>query len=66
MKGNNIKLVQEVNRRKVELIVYAAFFMGFQASYEKRSPDNQDNFREIHNLIDLISKDYAEPKRESI
>lgn len=56
-KGDNIKLVEEVNRRKLELIIYASYFMAFMACSERRTPDNQDNYKEIHNLIDLISKE---------
>ena len=63
--GDNVKLVQEVNRRKMELIIYAAFFTGFIAhSKDQRSIDNPDNFTEIHNLINLISND-IQPKKEN-
>ena len=55
---SNLKMVEEVNRRKVELIVYAAYMMGFMAhSNDQRRITAPDNFIEIHNLIDLISKD---------
>ena len=54
-KGDNIKIVEEVNRRKLELIIYAAFFAGFIARADgKRSVENPDNFVEIKRLISLI------------
>lgn len=56
-KQNNIKLVEEVSRKRMELIVYAAFMVGFIARAEMRSVDNQDNYKEIQNLIKLITKD---------
>ena len=54
-KGDNIKIVHEINRRKLEQIVYAAFMVGFLARAEGRTVNNPNNYEEIHNLIDLIT-----------
>lgn len=53
--GDNIKIVEEVNRRKLELIIYSSFYVGFMACSEKRSITNPDNLTEIYRLISLIS-----------
>lgn len=57
MKEDNVKIVQEVKRRKIEQIVYAAFYIGFMASNEQRTLLHEDNRKEIGNLIELISKE---------
>lgn len=55
--GNNIKLVEEVSRRKVELIIYASYYCGFMASTEEKRITNPDCLSEIHNLIEMIRKE---------
>lgn len=58
MKAKHIKLVQEIEKRKVELIIYAAFICGFLASFnEKRTLDNPDNWAEIKRLTKLLTKE---------
>ena len=57
MSGDNVKVVQEVNRRKIEMIVYAAFWTGFIANSEQRTALHPDNIKEIKNLVELISKE---------
>lgn len=55
-KGDNLKIVQEVNRRKVELIVYAAYVMGYMAiANSQRRLEHPDNFEEIKALIKQLS-----------
>lgn len=63
IKGDDIKIVEEVNRRKLELIIYASYFMGFMACHERRTPDNSFNYEEIHNLIEIISKPITDIKQ---
>lgn len=47
-----LKLVREVDDRKIEMIVYAAFFVGFMANQEGRSISAPMNFDEIKKLIE--------------
>lgn len=49
-------LKEEVNRRKIELIVYSAFVVGFIGRCEGRTLENPENFREIKRLIGVISQ----------
>jgi hypothetical protein len=55
--GSNIKMVREANLRRLELIVYAAFYTGFLAATEQRTLTHEENSKEIKRLIGLIFKD---------
>lgn len=59
-------MVEEVERRRIELIVYAAFFCGFMAKAEQRTPDSKFNFQEIHKLIDLITNKNEDKKHKNV
>lgn len=52
-----IKLTEEVSRRRIELIVYAAYISGFMSCSEGKLITHKDNWEEIHRLIAQISKD---------
>jgi hypothetical protein len=49
-----VKIVQEVNRQKLNCIIYASYMLGYIASQEGRSLSHPDNFEEIKNVIALI------------
>jgi hypothetical protein len=52
-----MKLVSEVSCRRVELLIYTAFILGWSARNEGHSLDHPDNFIEIKNIISLIKRD---------
>ncbi len=54
MRGTNIKAVEEINRRKIELIVYASYLLGYSACNEGKLLSHRDCLDEIHRTIDLI------------
>lgn len=49
-----LRLVEEVSRKNIELLVHAAFYVGFIAAKEQRTVGSPYNFEEIKNLKSLI------------
>ena len=56
-KDSNIKMVQEVNRRRIELIVYASYIAGYMACNDGKLITHRECLEEINRLVDLISSD---------